>query len=161
MNLNESIIQKFGNQLRIRPCGIVTEQNSVLLIKHAALNEEGVFWSPPGGGLQFGESIVDCLQREFLEETNLQISVGNLLGVYEYRQLPLHAVELFFHCHIVDGSMALGTDPELEKELQIIQDIQFINFDVLQTFSPNIVHPIFHGLKNTTELLKGLGMIER
>ena len=161
MDLNESIIQKFGNQLRIRPCGIVTEHNSVLLIKHAALNEEGIFWSPPGGGLQFGECIAECLQREFIEETNLQISVGNLLGVYEYRQMPLHAVELFFHCHIVDGIIALGTDPELEKELQIIQDIQFIDFDLLHTFSPNILHPIFHGLKNTTELLKGLGLIER
>ncbi len=161
MQINDEIVLKFGNRLRVRPSGIVTAENSVLLIKHTALNEEGVFWSPPGGGLQFGESITECLKREFVEETNLKISVGNLLGIYEYRHNPLHAVELFFHCHIVGGSIALGTDPELKPEVQIIQDIQFIDLEVLQSLSPSMVHPLFHGLKNISELLKGLGLVER
>ena len=29
----------------------------------------------PGGGLEFGESVIDCLKREFQEELNLEIEV--------------------------------------------------------------------------------------
>ncbi len=29
----------------------------------------------PGGGLQFGEGIIDCLKREFIEELNLEIEI--------------------------------------------------------------------------------------
>lgn len=29
----------------------------------------------PGGGLQFGEGTIDCLEREFMEELNLKIRV--------------------------------------------------------------------------------------
>ncbi len=31
----------------------------------------------PGGGLEFGEGIIDCLKREFREETNNEIEVVN------------------------------------------------------------------------------------
>jgi 8-oxo-dGTP diphosphatase len=31
----------------------------------------------PGGGLEFGEGIIDCLKREFREETNNEIEVMN------------------------------------------------------------------------------------
>ncbi len=30
----------------------------------------------PGGGLEFGEGTRDCLAREFMEEMNLQVEVG-------------------------------------------------------------------------------------
>ena len=29
----------------------------------------------PGGGLEFGESTIDCIKREFIEEMNLEIEV--------------------------------------------------------------------------------------
>jgi 8-oxo-dGTP diphosphatase len=29
----------------------------------------------PGGGLNYGEGIIDCLKREFMEELNLQVEV--------------------------------------------------------------------------------------
>ncbi|TAH26310.1 MAG: NUDIX hydrolase [Cytophagales bacterium] len=139
-----SIIQQFGNRVRLRPCGIVIEDNSILLIKHIALNKEGVFWSPPGGGLKFGEAIDDCIQREFLEETGLKIAVKKFLGIYEYLQLPLHAVELFYECQRLEGEPLLGIDPELKKEEQIIQEVRFIHFDELSTFDKKIVHPFLH-----------------
>jgi 8-oxo-dGTP pyrophosphatase MutT (NUDIX family) len=35
----------------------------------------------PGGGLEFGEGIDDCLRREFLEELNLDVQIEELLFI--------------------------------------------------------------------------------
>lgn len=159
MNINEEIINKFGNHLRLRPSGIVVSGNAVLLIKHSSLNAAGTFWSPPGGGLEFGESITSCLEREFLEETHLKITVGKFLCVYEYLQNPLHAVELFFHCHIVEGAIKLGHDPELRSDLQIIQELKFMDFDTIKSLEPDLIHPIFHRISSISQLLEPRGLV--
>lgn len=41
----------------------------------------------PGGGLEFGEGTRDCLKREFLEEMNLRIEVGEHIYTTDYFQL--------------------------------------------------------------------------
>ena len=106
--MNQEIINQYGNQLRIRLCGICVQDNKILLINHAGMNESGEFWSPPGGGLQFGETIEDCLKREFLEETNTIISVGKFLKINEFVKPPLHAIELFYEVKILSGEMKVG-----------------------------------------------------
>lgn len=35
----------------------------------------------PGGGLEFGEGVVDCLKREFMEELNVSVAVGDCFYV--------------------------------------------------------------------------------
>lgn len=41
----------------------------------------------PGGGLEFGEGTRDCLRREFLEEMNLKVDVGEHLYTTDYFQM--------------------------------------------------------------------------
>jgi ADP-ribose pyrophosphatase YjhB (NUDIX family) len=41
----------------------------------------------PGGGLEFGEGTRDCLRREFLEEMNLNVEVGEHFYTTDYFQL--------------------------------------------------------------------------
>ena len=36
---------------------------------------KGMQITKPGGGLEFGEGMIDCLKREFMEETNMQVEV--------------------------------------------------------------------------------------
>lgn len=125
--MNENLINQYGNQLRIRICGICVQDNKILLINHSGLNESNEFWSPPGGGLQFGETIEECLKREFLEETNTIILVGKFLKIREFLKPPLHAIELYYEVKIASGIVKKGFDPEMEE--QIINDIQWFNFE--------------------------------
>ncbi|PWK29244.1 8-oxo-dGTP diphosphatase [Arcicella aurantiaca] len=129
--MNQEIINQYGNHLRVRVCGICVQDGKILLINHSGMNESGEFWSPPGGGLQFGETIEECLKREFLEETNTIISVGNFLKINEFVKPPLHAIELFYEVKIVSGDIQIGFDPEMEQ--QIIKEVKWLSFEeVLQ-----------------------------
>jgi 8-oxo-dGTP diphosphatase len=54
-------------------------------------------------GLQYGESVNEALKREFLEETQTEITIGEMLFVNEFLEPPLHAIELFFKVEITQG----------------------------------------------------------
>jgi 8-oxo-dGTP diphosphatase len=41
----------------------------------------------PGGGLEFGEGTRDCLKREFMEEMNLPVEVGNHIYTTDFYQM--------------------------------------------------------------------------
>jgi 8-oxo-dGTP diphosphatase len=125
--MNQKIINQYGNQLRIRVCGICIEDHKILLINHSGMNESNEFWSAPGGGLQFGETIEECLKREFLEETTTTILVGRFLKVNEFLNPPLHAIELFYEVKIESGEVKKGYDPEMDE--QIIKEIKWLTFE--------------------------------
>lgn len=54
----------------------------------------GGYWELPGGKLEAGETIAQCLSREFAEEVGLTIAVGRMLPViahhYEHGRVRLH-----------------------------------------------------------------------
>lgn len=132
--INTSLIDVFGNKLRIRVCGILIENDNILLIKHKSITQVGsVFWAPPGGGLVFGESVENALKREFLEETGLVIDVVKMLFVNEFLKPPLHAIELFFEVSKASGILKIGFDPEMNSQNQIIEDVCFVSLRFLST----------------------------
>ena len=133
--------QIFGNQLRLRICGICLVENKILLINHSGLTETN-FWAPPGGGLRFGESAESCLKREFLEETGLDIEIRDFLFACEFIRSPLHAVELFFLTSLKGGVLRKGHDPELGNQ-QIIRDVKFLSWTEIEQLQPQELHGIF------------------
>ncbi len=48
----------------------------------------------PGGGLEFGEGTRDCLKREFMEEMNLNVTIGDHVYTTDYFQLSAFHPEL-------------------------------------------------------------------
>ena len=93
----DALLQAYAGVARVRVCGLLVREGMLLLTAHRGLLPEGLpFWSPPGGGWQFGETLHECLQREFAEETGLAVSVGRFLHLHEYHGPGLQALELFF-----------------------------------------------------------------
>lgn len=62
------------NRFNVRVYGLLVHDGKLLVAEETIYGK----WVNkfPGGGLEFGEGIHNCLVREFLEETNLAITVG-------------------------------------------------------------------------------------
>ena len=150
-DIKNEIHQLFGHKLRLRVSGICFENESVLLIKHVGVGKTDFLWSPPGGGLNFGETVTECLKREFLEETGLEIEPQNFLFANEYLEFPLHAIELFFKIKIISGKLRKGIDPEMSAESQIIKDVRFVPFDQIENNETATFHSIFQKFKKKSD----------
>ena len=157
VNVKERIIEEFGNRLRVRVSGICIEDEKILLVNHHSLNEQGDFWGPPGGGMDFGISAEENLKREFLEETGLDIEVNDFLFVHEYLSPPLHAIELVYRVYTIGGNVSVGTDPEMNSEEQIIKDVRFMNYSEVRGLDSDKLHQMFLHIKYMEEIknLKG------
>tara|TARA_B100000427_G_C15084413_1_gene409972 strand:- start:100 stop:531 length:432 start_codon:yes stop_codon:yes gene_type:complete len=69
----------------IRVYGILIQEGKVLITDEV---RSGVKMTKfPGGGLEFGEGIAECLIREFKEELNIRISIKTLFYVNDFYQV--------------------------------------------------------------------------
>ncbi len=152
----ENEVQSFyGNRLRARACGICLKDEAILMVNHRELSA-GNFWSPPGGGIQFGEHATDCLHREFEEETGLAIEIKGFLFVCEFVKPPLHALELFFEVSFLSGQMKVGTDPEPGSP-EIIKDVRFLSWPEIDALPRASLHGIFGILGHPSEIIAQRG----
>ncbi len=147
----DSVYQTYGNKLRIRICGLCVDHGRLLMINHLGI-KSGDFWAPPGGGLQFGETIEKCLTREFSEETGLIIEILDFLFIYEFMHPPLHAVEMFFLVRKKDGIPMTGMDPEM-MDNQIIQEVKFMPWSEINRLGMESRHGIFNVVPESSKIL--------
>ena len=144
--MNATLLRKFGGIVRVRCMGIVFTDAKMLLVKHAGLNKENIYWMPPGGGLEKGESIVDCLYRELSEETGLSAVESSYISCEEFIGKEIHAIELFFLVKTLNGDTELGTDPELDSNDQIIGELCWMTAQDILNLDDQFVHPFIKKL---------------
>jgi 8-oxo-dGTP diphosphatase len=117
----------YSGKVRIRICGVLIEDQKILLVKHRGLGSTGIFWSPPGGGSEFGEPWQQTLIREFEEETGLKIEVGEFLSFHEHIDPEFHAMELFFLVKRTGGKLQRGSEPESAMSGPKIEDLSWFS----------------------------------
>jgi ADP-ribose pyrophosphatase YjhB (NUDIX family) len=70
----------------LRVYGILVNETKQILVSDELIR--GNYYTKfPGGGLEFGEGTKDCLKREFKEEMNLEVKVGEHIYTTDYFQL--------------------------------------------------------------------------
>ena len=155
------INQTYGNRLRIRVCGILIEKDKVLMVKHQSIGASGVFWAPPGGGMEYGEDAQLTLKREFREETGLDVEVKELLFVNEYLNKPLHGIELFFKVKSRGGTLKKGYDPEMSVKDQIIESVEWLDMDKINAMPSSHLHNAFWELGDLNKIYEKKGYMKR
>lgn len=160
VDLSREEVQKlYGNRLRLRVCGLHREEDQLLMVRHRGIGPTDTFWCPPGGGPQFSETAPAALVREFMEETGLEVEIGDMLFVNEFMQPPLHAIELFFTVRATGGSLRLGIDPEMSLDGQIIEEVRLMSFAEIKRYPSKEVHALFQYCNSLDDVFRLRGYL--
>ncbi|UOQ84663.1 NUDIX domain-containing protein [Gracilibacillus salinarum] len=140
------------SHVRIRCTGLIIENNSILLVEY---DDNGIHYNLPGGGLEPGETILEGVAREVLEETTAQVDVGPLAIIYElaphkqsgdYNVNEKHGLHLIFECTLKNNSVPrLPQHPDLHQSA-----VKWIPLEELDSvlLIPNIKQQIKNYIKN-------------
>lgn len=91
------------SRFNIRVYGLLLNEQKQVLVSDELIR--GMYITKfPGGGLEFGEGTRDCLAREFMEEMNLKVTVGDHLYTTDYFQMsafnPEHQIiSIYYFAH--------------------------------------------------------------
>lgn len=97
-------------------------------------------WIIPGGGIKFGESIIDAAKREIKEETNLDIEIISIEKphVLEIINDNEHRVIFFYEGKIIGGDLKASSDlldaKFFSKEDLPVENISDVCLKVLRGF---------------------------
>jgi 8-oxo-dGTP diphosphatase len=113
-NKADSLQSQFENGWRkpsVTADGIVIKNNEIVLIRRGREPYMGSY-ALPGGFLDYGESLEDCVVREVLEETGLKTEIVELVGVYSApdRDPRGHFITAVYHLKPIGGNLRAGDD---------------------------------------------------
>lgn len=105
---------------------ILDEDKRVLMVRQQ--HEGKNIWMVPGGAIEAGEDSLQAAEREVLEETGLQVKIGKLIWhVERVTEEGQQRFVNFFLGQIVKGELALGEDPELAQDAQVLREVCFMS----------------------------------
>lgn len=120
--------------------GIITCNGKLLIAQRRHGKNQEYLWEFPGGKLEEGETLPECLKREIKEELDKEIEVGDffMTSVYEYESGVIRLNAYF--ATMEDRQIPSHVDHEQVKwiDLSEIDDYTFAPADI----------PIKEALKN-------------
>lgn len=156
--MKSTIENIYGGVVRVRACGVLIENDQILMVKHVGLGSKGYLWIPPGGGVENGSSIEDTIKKEFVEETGLEVTIETFLFVNEFIDKSLHAIEFFYKVRRKGGQLTKGYDPEVSDEEQIIEEVKFLDINELKKEGIEKVHVRFCDLPSLKSIAGSKGI---
>lgn len=92
-----------AGKFNIRVYGILINEKRQVLVSDEYIRG-GYYTKFPGGGLDFGEGTRDCLRREFMEEMNLNVAIGDHIYTTDFYQMsafnPGHQIiSIYYFAH--------------------------------------------------------------
>jgi len=90
---------------------VIQRAGQVLIAHRPRSGLLGGMWEFPGGKLEYGESLPECLRREIKEELDAEVEVGAELGVFQHAYTHFRVTLHAFYCTLERGEPSpLQTD---------------------------------------------------
>jgi 8-oxo-dGTP pyrophosphatase MutT (NUDIX family) len=103
----------------------IIRDHHILLLK---ISDRGNrFWLIPGGGKEEGETDEECVRREALEETHLQVAVDRLILSEPSPNDSTAKDHRTYLCRIIDGEASPGIEPEAGDRDQPIKGLAWLD----------------------------------
>jgi ADP-ribose pyrophosphatase YjhB (NUDIX family) len=84
-------------RVRIGVYGAAVDPDRLLLTQLWSNDPDPGKWTLPGGGMEFGETPQETLEREFYEETGLTPRIGGVIDVISYvSRSQIHVVQMIY-----------------------------------------------------------------
>jgi len=101
-------------KISVRPSAIVLKDGKLLVVKSEYNGQ--TFYLLPGGGIEEGETILQCAERETREETNIIVKAKKLTYLNDFIPEGGHCLNVYILAEVVSGSKATHEkDPDLKK----------------------------------------------
>ncbi len=115
--------------IRVAVRGLLLHENRLLVV-NAWPGDKSKLLCAPGGGANPHSSLEDNLIREFMEETGLNIDVGEQVLVNEFHapDRDFHQVDVYFRVTTVDPVI----DPEWQDPEGVVTTRRFVSRDELE-----------------------------
>ena len=132
------------SQFNIRVYGILINEQRQVLVSDEFIREK-YYTKFPGGGLEYGEGTRQCLEREFMEEMKLHVSVGDHIYTTDFFQRsafhPDHQIiSIYYYVTPLEKiAVRISTRPfDFDEEQMTLykthnetESFRFINWDEL------------------------------
>ena len=87
----------------VRVYGVLMDTQNRLLVSDEFIRGN-YFTKLPGGGLEFGEGTRECLVREYMEETGLEVTIGDHIYTTDFFQISAfnnkdQIISIYYHVH--------------------------------------------------------------
>ena len=100
----------YRNPVPSTTCLISTETGIVVVKRRYDPGMGG--WAFPGGFIDAEETVEEAAVREVKEETNLDVELESLLGVYSYVDPHKSGLVVLFQARVTGGELQAGDDAE-------------------------------------------------
>jgi A/G-specific adenine glycosylase len=104
---------------------IWNEQRQILIDKRRPEGLLGGLWEFPGGKIEAGETVEECIKREIQEELGIEIAVGDRLITINHTYSHFHVTLTVHHCrHLTGIPQAIESD-----------EIRWVSLDEIDQFA--------------------------
>ncbi|MDJ0798558.1 MAG: 8-oxo-dGTP diphosphatase MutT [Calothrix sp. MO_167.B12] len=104
---------------------IWNKQGKILIDRRRPEGLMGGLWEFPGGKIEPGETIEECIHREIREELGIQIEVGEHLLTIDHTYTHLRVSLTVHHCRYLQG---------IPQPLEC-DEVRWVNLDELDQFT--------------------------
>ncbi|MDR1759875.1 MAG: (deoxy)nucleoside triphosphate pyrophosphohydrolase [Fibrobacter sp.] len=95
-------------------CALVEREGKFLMCRRSAGSSYPGFWEFPGGKLEDGETVEECLERELFEELGIRARAGRILSVVSIPGKPSDFRLVVIQTKILGGDLAPAVHDAVE-----------------------------------------------
>lgn len=114
-----------NKNILVKVRGVILYEGKLLIVKH----EQSQFMALPGGHLEYGEDVINCLKRELVEELGVMPEIGKLLYINTFIEKKNNTEYVEFFFEVKNGKDYLNIDGLERTHAHELTEILWISSD--------------------------------